>query len=110
MKKSPVFYLALFFSLMFSHLAFAMENPDLEGWIVKIDASKSLIRVLSANSAGGELPHDRLVRVKFGWINDFKINDYVQVKFRKDLSHALMIEKSEPRVGRQAEAKQPTAS
>ena len=106
MKKYFAGCLVIVISLMFSHAAHAMENPDLEGWIVKIDANKSLIRVLSANAQEVELPHDRLVLVKFGWINDFKMNDYVQVKFRKDLRHALMIEKTEPRVGQQAQPAQ----
>ena len=76
--------------------AFAMEKPDLEGWIVKIDVVKSTIRVLSANNEGEILAHDRVVAVKPGWINDFKVSDYVQVKFRDDLPYALMIEKTQP--------------
>ncbi len=95
--------LAVCFSITFAPRAFAMENPDLEGWIVKIDATKSTIRILSANKDGEKEPHDKVVAVKPGWINGFKLDDYVQVKFRNDLRYALMIEKSAPRVGRQAE-------
>ncbi len=106
MKKYFIPCLILFVGLAFGYKAHAMENPDLEGWIVKIDADKSMIRVLSANPEGNELQHDRSVLVKYGWINDFKMNDYVQVKFRKDLRHALMIEKTEPKVGQQAQPAQ----
>lgn len=104
MKKYSVTTWAVLFSILFISRASAMENPDLEGWIVKIDTIKGTIRVLSANNDGQKLPHDHVVVVKPGLINDFKRNDYVKVKFRADLPYALMIEKSAPRVGPQAQA------
>lgn len=104
MKKNSLYYLAILLCTFVSSVASAMENADLEGWIVKIDRTKSTLRVLSANKDGQKLPHDRVVVVKPGMINDFKLNDYVQVKFRDDLRYALMIEKSAPRVGQQAQS------
>ena len=104
MNKYSLYGSMVLFSMFFLSCASAMENPDLEGWIVKIDTTKSTLRVLSANGAGQELPHDRTVLVKPGLINDYKLNDYVQVKFRNDLRYALMIEKSAPRSGQQGQA------
>lgn|GEM_PF-2586481 len=104
MKKYSSYYLVGLFLMLYLARAFAMENPDLEGWIVKIDTTKNTIRVLSANPDGQMLPHDRVVAVKPGFINDFRLNDYVQVKFRTDLRYALMIEKISPRAGQQVQA------
>lgn len=104
MKKNSFYGLMALFSMFFLSTASAMENPDLEGWIVKIDTTKSTLRVLSANGAGQDLPHDKVVMVKPGLINDYKLNDYVQVKFGDDMRYALMIEKSAPRSGRQDQA------
>lgn len=103
MKKNSVYYLIGLFSIVFLSSASAMENPDLEGWIVKIDVSQNTIRILSANNEGAKLAHDHVVNVKPGLINDYKLNDYVQVKFRDDLPYALMIEKSSVPVGKAAQ-------
>ena len=100
MKKYSAVWTACLL-LVLAACAYAMENPDLEGWIVSIDTINSTIRVLSANNEGEKLAHDKVVAVKPGWINNYKMNDYVQVKFRTDLPYALMIEKTEPAVGQQ---------
>ncbi len=99
MKKSFLFAFIVLSNFLLPFTAFSMDKPDLEGWIVKIDTVKSTLHVLSANPDGQTLAHDRKVIVKPGMIGNFKINDYIQVKFREDLRYALMIEKSSPKAG-----------
>src|SRR5262245_41809469 len=104
MKTRAVVSGIALFSVIFLGNVAAMENPDLEGWIVRIDKGQGTIRVLSAHNDGSKLPHDRVVPVKPGYINDYNLNDYVQVKFRDDLPYALLIEKAPVPVGQNAPA------
>src|SRR3989338_6863514 len=99
MNKNLICALFLMTMCLWGPQAFAMENPDVEGWVVKIDNDKNVIRVLSANHEPDKVQRDWHVNVKPGHISDYHLNDYVQVKFREDLPYALMIEKSSPRVG-----------
>ncbi len=80
-----------FFGLSFS--ALAMDDPDLEGPIVKINTVKNEIMVQNIGKNSRLKNKQKKVLVKQGMINGFRMNDYVQVRMMADNYEAAMIEK-----------------
>jgi len=98
MKKYFIPVLLILSVMTVTSLAQAIENPDVEGWIVKIDTTKGVLRILSAMPENGRLQHDYKVEVEPGKIDQFRMNDYVQVKYREDKLRAGKVEKASPNI------------
>jgi hypothetical protein len=77
--------------------AFAMDKPDLEGPIVKIERMKSVITIKNVGEDAKLKVKEKRVLVKQGWINNYKIHDYVQIRLMRDNYEAKMIEKTGPK-------------
>ncbi len=97
MKKVilAVFALAAFVGASFS--AFAMDEPDLEGPIVKINTPKNEITIKNVGENTRSKNKEKRVLVKQGWINNYRMHDYVQIRLMKDNYEAKMIEKVRPK-------------
>ncbi|MGH7197251.1 MAG: hypothetical protein ACREH5_00705 [Candidatus Omnitrophota bacterium] len=97
MKKGILAALSLAAFIGSSFGAFAMDEPDLEGPIVKIERMKSVITVKNVGENTKLKVKEKRVLVKQGWINNYKIHDYVQIRLMKDNYEAKMIEKTRPK-------------
>lgn len=97
MKKGffAMLSLAAFLGAPFS--ALAMDEPDLEGPIVKIERTKSVVTIKNVGENTKLKVKEKRVLVKQGWINNYKIHDYVQIRLMKDNYEAKMIEKGRPK-------------
>ena len=83
----------LVFGLAIASAAYAMDKPDLEGPIVKIDTVKNVITVKNVGKDAQSKAKEKKVLVKQGMINDYRMRDYVQIRLMKDNYEAKYIEK-----------------
>jgi hypothetical protein len=97
MRKIIVLVFALAAFVGASLGAFAMDEPDLEGPIVKIERMKSVITIKNVGEDAKLKVKEKRVLVKQGWINNYKIHDYVQIRLMRDNYEAKMIEKTRPK-------------
>ena len=86
--------LSLFFFLGLSMSALAMDDPDLEGPIIKINTIKNEITVRNVGEHAKLKNKEKKVLVKQGMINNYKMRDYVQIRLMADHYEAKMIEKT----------------
>ena len=93
MKKLMFFALSLFVFFGLSFGTFAMDEPDLEGPIVKINTNKNEITVKNVGEHSRSKNKEKKVLVKQGMINNYKMHDYVQIRLMADNYEAKMIEK-----------------
>jgi hypothetical protein len=71
-----------------------VANPDVEGRIVKIEYTRSMITVSNVLvNKTGQGPREKRVKLKQGMINDYKLRDYVKVKLSADGRDAVGMEK-----------------
>ena len=94
MNKLTLTALSLFFFLGLSLGATAMDEPDLEGSIVKIDTVKNEITLRNDGPHAKMKNKEKKVLVKQGMINGYKMYDYVQIRLMADHYEAKMIEKT----------------
>lgn len=82
----------LVLALLFSPLAWAGDEPDLQGRVQKVDIQKNflLVKNVLENDIG---PREYRVTVKQGMINDYKKNDELKVWLMKDRKEAKHIER-----------------
>ena len=64
-----------------------VDKTQMEGWIVKVDYTKSTFRLLDPRG------FERTVRIKPGSINDYRRGDHVKVTIDPDYRVAPFIEK-----------------
>ncbi len=94
MKKLSLIMLSLFAFLGLSLSALAMDEPDLEGAIVKINTIKNEITIRNDGPNAKMKNKEKKVLVKQGMINNYKMYDYVQIRLMADRYEAKMIEKA----------------
>ena len=93
MNKFSLSVLSLVVFLGLSLSAFAMDEPDLEGPIVKVNTNKNEITVKNIGQHSRSKNKEKKVLVKQGMINNYKMHDYVQIRLMADNYEAKMIEK-----------------
>ena len=83
--------------------AFArMDDPDLEGPIKKIMTTRNEIVVKNLLTDSKVKNKEKKVLVKQGMINNYKMNDYVQVRMMADNYEAKQIDVIKPSEGKAA--------
>lgn len=100
---SVALVLSLTLSLTASPAIARMDDPDLEGPIKKIMTTKNEIVVKNMLTDSRVKNKEKRVLVKQGMINNYKMNDYVQVKLMADNFEAKQIDRIRPEEGKAAQ-------
>ena len=92
MKLKPM-TIVLALGLVIAPAVHAMDKPDLEGPIVKINMVKSVITVRNIGKDVQSKNKEKKVLVKQGMISNYRLGDYVQIRLMQDNYEAKQIEK-----------------
>lgn len=94
--RKPVYFLPLILIFLGASASADIRNPDVEGRISGIDTVGHEITVSNVLYDQVEKLGTREIRIGIdrGWINDFKLNDYVRIRLSTDKRTAVEAEKA----------------